>query len=116
MKKSLIIVIVSILFLMSSCYGPANSDNASQETTLPNMVIINNFKFQPEELSVNVNAEVTWTNNHDVDHALVSPGLFGSSVLKKGGTFKFTLREAGEYNYYCGIHPSMRGKIIVQNV
>ena len=116
MKKSLIFVLMSILFLMSACSGqkPVTSENIKEY--LPNIVIIDDFEFQPQGLPVDINTEVTWINNHGVDHTIVSQGLFESNVLKKGDAFKFKFTEPGEYSYYCSIHPSMRGRIVVKNV
>jgi plastocyanin len=30
-----------------------------------------------------------------------------------GGTFSYTFTEAGQYEYFCSIHPWMTGTIIV---
>lgn len=113
MKKSLIVILISILFLISAC---ADKKVITSENNLPNTIIIDNFAFNPQELIVNVGTELTWINNHGVDHTIVSQGLLESPVLKKGDVFKFKFVDSGEYNYHCSIHPSMRGKIIVKNV
>lgn len=40
---------------------------------------------------------------------------FESDRLNKGSDpFSFTFDVAGTYEYICGIHPSMHGKIIVE--
>ena len=39
---------------------------------------------------------------------------FKSKVLRTDDKFSFMFDEPGTYEYYCSIHPKMRGKVIVQ--
>jgi len=39
---------------------------------------------------------------------------FKSAALDTDDKFEFTFAEAGEYPFYCRIHPKMTGKIVVQ--
>lgn len=41
--------------------------------------------------------------------------LFDSGVIKPDKKFEFTFVNAGNYNYFCTIHPWMMGQIIVKN-
>ncbi len=78
-------------------------------------VSIKNFAFNPAELTVSKGAKVTWTDEDAVPHKIVSDTFaFSSDSLSNGQTFEFTFNDAGTYDYHCGIHPSMKGKIIVQ--
>ena len=79
-----------------------------------NNVVISGFSFNPNELSVKVGDTITWENQDSAVHTVVSNGLFESEILNKGDKFSFTFDKAGEYSYNCGIHPSMKGKIIVK--
>ena len=72
-----------------------------------------NFSFKPDTLTVTVGATVTWTNNDAAGHDVKSD-LFQSPNMAKGQTFSFTFTNKGTYDYICGIHPNMKGKIIVQ--
>jgi len=77
-------------------------------------VEISGFAFNPSSLTVAKGTTVTWTNNNNVAHTIVSDsGAFSSSELAKGGSFSFTFDSPGEYPYHCSIHPSMKGKVIV---
>ena len=40
-------------------------------------------------------------------------GQFDSEVLNPGDSFMLTFPEAGTFSYYCEIHPSMTGSVIV---
>jgi plastocyanin len=77
----------------------------------------------PQE--VKVGQKVVWTNNDSVQHTITS-GTTGSpdsgkefdsgltKLLSKGDTFEHTFAAAGEFPYYCQLHPQMSGKIVVK--
>jgi plastocyanin len=77
-------------------------------------VHISNFTFGPETLKVKVGQTVTWVNDDDIPHTVVSgTKLFKSKVLDTGDSFTFTFTKAGAYGYFCSLHPHMTGKVMV---
>lgn len=77
-------------------------------------VKIDNFAFAPEALTVHVGTTVTWTNRDDIPHSIVeSNGLFHSQAFDTNGSYSYTFSKTGTYDYVCGLHPHMKGKIIV---
>ena len=38
-------------------------------------------------------------------------GSFDSGIINPGDSFPFVFNKAGEYPYYCTIHPFMTGKV-----
>ena len=106
-KRGLLIILI---LLISGCsYG-------SEKTTqgAGNTITIANFAFEPSELTITKGTAVTWNHNDNAAHTIVSQGLFESKVMNKGDEFSFTFDKVGEYDYHCRIHPSMKGKVIVQ--
>jgi plastocyanin len=77
-------------------------------------VSIDNFTFQPAELTVKAGSTVTWTNHDDIPHTAVSAGKFRSKTLDTDDSFSFTFTAAGEYKYFCSLHPHMTGMIKVE--
>ena len=77
-------------------------------------VTIDNFTFSPAELKVKVGDTVTWTNHDDIPHTVVSAGKFRSKTTDTDGTFSFTFTSAGDYKYFCSLHPHMTGMIKVE--
>jgi len=77
-------------------------------------VSIDNFTFTPTELKVKVGDTVTWTNHDDIPHALVSAGKFRSKTMDTDDSFSFTFAAAGDYKYFCSLHPHMTGMIKVE--
>jgi plastocyanin len=41
-------------------------------------------------------------------------GVFKSKVLDTGDRFSFTFAKAGQFGYFCSLHPHMTGTIIVK--
>jgi amicyanin len=85
---------------------------AAQE---PNEVVIDNFTFGPPELTVAVGTTVKWVNHDDIPHNVVNKDkVFRSKALDTDDSFSFTFASAGTFDYFCGLHPHMQGKIIVK--
>jgi plastocyanin len=40
-------------------------------------------------------------------------GQFDSGIIQTGQTFRYTFNDPGTFEYYCTLHPSMVGKIVV---
>jgi plastocyanin len=77
-------------------------------------VHIDNFVFQPAELKIKLGTTVTWTNRDDIPHTVVSAGKFRSKPMDTDNTFSFTFISAGDYKYFCSLHPHMSGMIKVE--
>ena len=89
----------------------ANTSDQSASAT----VKIDNFSFGPTSLTVAAGTTVTWTNNDDVPHTVVSDDkLFKSKALDTDDKFSYTFTKPGTYNYFCSVHPKMTAKIVVQ--
>ena len=80
-----------------------------------NAVTIDNFTFTPPELTVAVGTTVKWVNHDDIPHTVVDKNKsFRSKALDTDNEYSFTFASAGTYDYFCGLHPHMQGKIIVK--
>src|ERR1043165_902777 len=77
-------------------------------------VTIDNVTFSPAELKVKVGDTVTWTNHDDIPHTTVSAGKFRSKTMDTDDKFSFTFTSAGDYKYFCSLHPHMTGMIKVE--
>lgn len=75
---------------------------------------IGNFTFGPQELKVKAGTTVTWTNEDDIPHTVVSPNNFRSKPLDSEDKYSFTFTTPGTYKYFCSLHPHMTGTIVVE--
>jgi plastocyanin len=86
---------------------------AAQNAT--NVITIDNFTFSPKELTVGVGTTVKWVNHDDIPHTIVEKKTtFRSKALDTDDSYSFTFTSAGDFDYFCGLHPHMVGKVIVK--
>jgi plastocyanin len=97
---------LAVMAMMFCSHGIAHAD----ETT----VTIDNFTFAPAALTVKVGTTVTWKNHDDIPHTIVSAGKFRSKALDTDDSYSFTFTAAGDYTYFCSLHPHMTGTIKVE--
>lgn len=115
-----IVVGISLFYLTQNKYQPNNPQTVTQQPTQQpqnaveaNTVTIANFAFNPNTLTVKVGTKVTWINQDSVPHRIKSD-TFNSADLNQDDKFEFTFNNQGSFDYICGIHPSMTGKIVVE--
>jgi amicyanin len=96
------------------------STNQQQNQTPPPAaktydVTIQGFVFNPSELNIKTGDTVTWTNKDSAPHTVVSDSgsELDSPSLSQGQTFSHTFNQAGTFNYHCGLHLSMKAKVVV---
>jgi plastocyanin len=91
---------------------------AAQATAPAGKVVevkVDNFSFSPQTITIAPGTTVIWTNRDDIPHTVVSDDkVFKSKVLDTDEKFSFTFDKAGNFPYFCSIHPKMTGKVIVQ--
>jgi plastocyanin len=110
MKKTTMIVSIIVILSILLISGCTQQSENKQQTT----VIIKNFAFNPENLTVKVGTTVTWINEDSVNHTVKSIDDLFKSKLESGQSFNYTFNATGTYNYICDIHPNMQGNIIVE--
>jgi plastocyanin len=91
---------------------------------VPGSSSLTDTAYQPNPVQVSVGDTITWTNDDTQPHTVTSgqngqpDGRFDSSpnfnpLMAPGDTFSHTFTEAGEYPYYCALHPNMVGTVSV---
>ena len=120
MKKVLLSASAVTLLVLSFSFSNASHARAAagEPTSSSNryQIKIDNFSFAPATLTVPAGATVTWVNQDDVPHTVVSSEgkTLKSRVMDTDEKFSYTFTKPGTYPYYCGIHPKMTAKVIVQ--
>jgi len=117
-----------VIMLVLTCSFSGCTSARSPPTTTPttpataggsNQIAIKNFAFSPATLTIKTGTTVTWMNQDGAPHQVASdpgtPVAFTSESLANGASYQFTFTKPGTYIYYCTIHPSMKGTIIVQS-
>ena len=96
MKRIAIVLGLSIAFMAS---GFAHAKEIKADIKL--------FQFQPKAIEAKVGDTITWTNGDDIEHSVTAgapgneTGAFDSGFFIKNGTYAFTFKEAGTYEFFC---------------
>ena len=77
-------------------------------------VNIASFAFMPAKIAAAAGKPLTFINTDDTPHQITVAGGPRSEVFLRGQRASITIDKAGEYNYICGLHPSMKGVIEVK--
>src|SRR6266704_2706077 len=94
-------------------FGTVAAQDATKKDA--NEITIDNFTFTPKELTVPVGTTVKWVNHDDIPHTVANKDkLFRSKALDTDDSFSYTFASVGTFDYFCGLHPYMVGKIIVK--
>ena len=91
--------------------GAAKMASAGGHAT--HVVEIKGHKFSPATLRMKAGDRVQFINMDRAPHtATAERGGFDTGRLGRGGDATVRITEAGEYSYFCAVHPSMKGKIV----
>ena len=120
-KIAVVLTVFSVLVVGLSI-GPAFVHAQGASITIqPNSATLGDKAYVPNPAEVKVGESVTWTNDDSQIHTATSGAVggedsgsvFDSGILSPKATFDFTFDTAGEYDYYCTLHPQMFGKVVV---
>ena len=93
-----------------------NGCTSEPEKRVPEVhtIVISAMKFNPAELTLQKGDTIVFINNDLVVHDITQDPdkTWTSSNLSPGQSFRMAVR--GSSNYYCSIHPTMKGKLLVE--
>jgi plastocyanin len=79
-----------------------------------NEIIVTDYKFQPESLTVKVNTEVKWTSQDVVFHTVTANDMSLSRALRPGESFTHKFEQPGTYEFFSAFYPTSKVKVIVE--
>jgi plastocyanin len=92
----------------------ANEAAPSGDAVRAERVEIVEFAYEPDPVTIEQGGKVTWINMDPEPHtATADDGSFDTGNLEKGKLKSETFKEAGEFTYFCELHPSMKGTVEV---
>lgn len=79
-------------------------------------VTIQGMAFKPARVEVAVGDTVAWTNQDIVPHTATAdgPGAWDTGALSQGRSAVQVPTQPGQFRYYCALHPTMEGTLIVK--
>lgn len=98
-----------VLLIVLACAGSPRAADVE--------VNIDNFTYNPQQITVKAGTTVTWVNHDDIPHTVTSSNqAFKSKALDTDEKFAFTFSTPGTFQYFCALHPHMTGSIVVETV
>ena len=97
---------------------PAMAVHAGEGREATHAVDIQNFAYDPQDITVFVGDSVVWTNLDTNSHTVTStsgPESFDSGIIPAARTFTFTFTTLGAYEYECSLHSQMTGTVTVEH-
>lgn len=115
MKKGIkkIIQLGFMIFILASCSNNGDQQGQSAANKM-DTVIIKAMTFHPDTLTVKKGDTVIWINQdivaHDVSH--FPDRSWHSDTLQPKDSFQKVIEDS--VGYFCSIHPTMKGVVLVK--
>jgi plastocyanin len=93
------------VLLMSGVAGAANGDHVVSQK---------GRAFHPQDVTINRNESLTFTNEDSFIHQIYVDGLFDSEEKAPGEILNETFPRPGTFRVRCHIHPTMRMTVHVK--
>lgn len=126
-------VVLLTMSVFAGCAG-SSAGNQGTEDKASNLIEVVNIAYSPDTVEIGVGEEVVWTNKDEgVHHTVTSgspgdngvpgvsegkpskpDGIFDGDLPDASNEYSFTFTESGTYGYFCEVHPSMIGEIVVR--
>jgi plastocyanin len=97
--------LLAALLVVSSA-GAAEKDRTVKIVTM---------QFSPAELVVRRGSRIVWVNDDLFPHTVTAVDkAFDSGSIAAGASWAYVASQPGTHIYVCGLHPTMKGRLIVQ--
>ena len=122
------LVLFALVATIAATAPTAFADHATASVSIPAGTSVpgceeTNECYIPAEVTVDAGGEVTWSNDDTAAHTVTSGdpadadsvgALFDSGLLLAGTTYSWKFEEVGTVDYFCIVHPWMKGVVVVQ--
>ena len=122
------LVLFALVATIAATAPTAFADHATASVSMPAGTSVpgceeTNECYIPAEVTVDAGGEVTWSNDDTAAHTVTSGdpadadsvgAIFDSGLLLAGTTFSWSPEEVGTVDYFCIVHPWMKGVVVVQ--
>jgi plastocyanin len=81
----------------------------------PPTVVIDDFAFRPQSLTITAGQTVHFVNHDQEAHTITSSTkLFDSGGVDTDASWDYRFTKPGRYSYFCALHPYMKGVVVVR--
>ncbi len=123
---SALLTALALSTTLSGFVTPVSAQGGSNVSIVLGADTMADKAFSPNPMNVKVGDTVTWTNDDSQAHTVTSGNdsdpdkgkVFDSSpnfnpLLAPKQTFQHKFTTAGDFPYFCQVHPTMIGKVVV---
>ena len=109
------VVVVGTLFAVSVA-GAHKHPTAMAQKHPTRTVVIQNFSFNPANITIKRGTKVRWINKDSTAHTATANNgkSFDSGRLGPGQRYTHIFKSTGKKRYHCNIHPDMRASVVVK--
>jgi plastocyanin len=116
--KTCIVTLAAVAALaVAGCGGDEMTSGSGEAAAAGEdvQVLIADFAFDPQDITVEVGQAVTFINSDDAPHTATAEDdkSFDTGRLELDDEGELTFDEAGTYAYFCDFHPFMKGTVEV---
>jgi amicyanin len=77
-------------------------------------ISIARMAFHPDSTTIKAGKRVIWTNDDAIGHNVsFKDGSHSATSLSQGQSYSRVFDQPGTYEYFCGLHSYMTGRVIV---
>ena len=98
--------VAAMAFAMAAAAVPALADTLK--------ITVKGLAFQPAEATAHVGDTVEWDNEDFVAHTATARDQQWDVQLPAHNSGSTVLSKAGSVEYFCRLHPNMKGKITIE--
>jgi plastocyanin len=103
------------LVLFATLLAGVAAPVSAQEKSKVHTVLIDGMKFSPQTLEVNAGDTVVWQNKDPYPHTATAENkAFDSRDIPENGTWKYVAKTKGTMPYFCKLHTTMKGTLVVK--
>ena len=99
---------IGIVLAVLACVAPGAAYGANYR------VIIEGTSFNPPTLKVKSGDTVVWVKDPFPHTATSRGGRFDSRTIAPEKSWRYRTRKAGVFPYFCTLHPTMKGTLVVE--
>jgi len=122
MKRRILLLLAAILALATitlvsaSCSSKTTTASEEDAPAIAMTVHVKDGEFDPRDIEIEAGGTVMWINDDIAPHDLhfLAPNKLYSGVVRPEKAWIHTFTAAGNYDYYCDFHNTMKGVVVVR--
>ncbi len=111
-----LLVVGTIAFASTACSSKTTTASEEDAPAIAMTVHVKDGEFDQRDIEIEAGGTVMWINDDVSDHDLqfLAPNKLYSGVIKPEKAWVHTFAAAGNYDYYCDFHNTMKGVVVVR--